>query len=1092
VPEAIEPGAGAEGAILVARGPRAVEALLLERLSELLAQSRRAPALLARPVRIVVPSHSLADHVGERIVAHAGRSVAGILVQTLYGLALEMLERTGVAAPGSEALFPILVRRLAAEEPLLSRQLGALVDGFAAVEGAVADLLDAGFDEGSGEAVLDALEEIDAREPARETALAVARVARRCLEEMQRGGIGHRALLLRAAREALAADPEAALPSRAVLVHGFADATGLRAELIEGLVRHRHASVLVDEPPDPARPDQPDAGGRFTRRLRDRLRLIAREQAVEPAPTGTITLECVEAARPDTEVREIAARVRAALDGGLQPERIGVVARDLASRRALLRRHFERLGIPFSGGREGGVGPQMRHVRALEVLLREHETCRIERWLDARAPGIGSVEESDLRLGLLRLGLSSLGDLAAHRPAGRDVRLPVVSGWWPDAAPEAEEEMHVERRRLRAQALASAVEAARAACVRLARLRAGGGCARQLGELIDLVEIDLGWDRRRPEWQPAVEALEALRSELPPGFQLGLADLVLLVRRTLAPRFAAPLGGEGGGVQVLDAMEARGRSFERLFTLGLVRDAFPRNVREDPLLPDGLRERVRDVLPDVPVKKLGHDEERYLFAELVASSPHVTLSWPLASDEGRPCARSSFVERLAWSGRLGAAAVARSVLSPAAAVSARLLSLEEHALRAALFGPAERLDTVLPIALRGVAGEILAGGPASSADRLAAARLAILREMEGKPPHAEPQLGPYFGFVGPQRADNDPRSARLYVTTLERLSRCGWQTFLGRLLRLEAPPDADGALPGIDKRLLGSAVHRAIDVAFRVDGDPRAPVREGAARWPDDARLAEITDAAARAVLEEEGVPLRGLVRVLAQRALPFVLRARSLDQAEPEPIEVVAVERERSIEVASAGGLARSLFFRADRIERVGGRERLTDFKTGNPVSKAKKENTRRKALLAAVACGKTLQPVAYARSAPADGVGRLLYLRPDLDDSAAGFSAPRGDAELGAAFDGALEGLFGAWNAGGFLPRMLEADLESEPEACGYCDVAQACLRGDSGSRRRLAAWLAADEADRSAPLGGAERSLLELFRLGAEADGESEDAS
>ena len=104
----------------------------------------------------------------------------------------------------------------------------------------------------------------DAYPAARETALAVARVAGRCLEAMQREGVGHRALLLRAAREALVRDPDAALPARAVWIHGFADATGLRAELIEELVRHRRASVLIDEPPDPSRPAEADAGGRFT------------------------------------------------------------------------------------------------------------------------------------------------------------------------------------------------------------------------------------------------------------------------------------------------------------------------------------------------------------------------------------------------------------------------------------------------------------------------------------------------------------------------------------------------------------------------------------------------------------------------------------------------------------------------------------------------------------------------------------------------------------------------------------------------------------------------------------------------------------
>jgi hypothetical protein len=631
--------------------------------------------------------------------------------------------------------------------------------------------------------------------------------------------------------------------------------------------------------------------------------------------------------------------------------------------------------------------------------------------------------------------------------------------------------MLVARRRLRAPALARAVERARAACARLARLSAGGACAEQLGELIALLREDLGWDPGQPEWQPVFAELEALRSALPADFQLGPDDLALLVRRHVPAHFLVPLGGQGGGVQVLDATEARGRCFERLFVIGLARDAFPRSPREDPLLPDGLREQVRVLLPEVPIKKLGLDEERFLFAELLASAPRVTLSWPLASEDGRPCARSGFVERLRWGDVFERAERARPVLAPASNGSLPHLALEEHLLRASLFDPRARLAAVLPAALRGIAGELLALGPDFEADAIAEARLAVLREMEGEFQRALP-LGPYFGFVGTQRSARDPRAAPLHVTTLERLARCGWQTLLERLLRLEAPPDAGGALPGIDNRLLGSAVHQAIDIVFATPG----------AAWPEDAELAEVAAQAAARVLEEEGVPLRGLARVLAQRALLFLARARSLDRSEAAPIEILGAERERSIQVADASGRDRTLSFRADRIERLAGRERLTDFKTGKPISGAKGADTRREHFLAAVASGRTLQPLAYARSAGGDGEGRLLFLGPDVADDAAEYAAPRGDAALGEVFDAALRGLFDAWDAGSFFPRLLGDDLEEEPRACQYCDVAAACLRGDTGSRRRLAGWLAAGERRDGPRLEDAERALLNLFRLGA----------
>jgi len=44
-----------------------------------------------------------------------------------------------------------------------------------------------------------------------------------------------------------------------------------------------------------------------------------------------------------------------------------------------------------------------------------------------------------------------------------------------------------------------------------------------------------------------------------------------------------------GGVPVLTVTEARGRTFDHLFVLGLNAGSFPRPLGEDPLLPDAVR-----------------------------------------------------------------------------------------------------------------------------------------------------------------------------------------------------------------------------------------------------------------------------------------------------------------------------------------------------------------------------------------------------------------------------------------------------------------------------------------------------------------------
>ena len=203
---------------------------------------------------------------------------------------------------------------------------------------------------------------------------------------MRASGLGRASTLLRRAAEIVEAGDEAVLPSRALLIHGFADATGVATDLIEALLRRRGAVLILDHPPKPegegtawsesSPPASPSASAtRPTSRPRRRL------------PGDRLPrLAALEAVGADAETREVAARIRALLDGGEPAEGIGVVARDLDPYRFALRRHFDRLGIPFSGvGERGGLEPAGRRARALLELLREGETVPSDRWLDAVA-----------------------------------------------------------------------------------------------------------------------------------------------------------------------------------------------------------------------------------------------------------------------------------------------------------------------------------------------------------------------------------------------------------------------------------------------------------------------------------------------------------------------------------------------------------------------------------------------------------------------------------------------------------------------------------------------------------------------------------
>ncbi|MFY9820928.1 MAG: hypothetical protein WAM82_06065, partial [Thermoanaerobaculia bacterium] len=145
------------GRVLIAQGARAAERMILERIDALMDETRQNPALLAQPVRIVVPSRSLRLHLSAAIVRRRGRSAAGVILQTLFGLAAEVLERSGEPTPRGAPLFEAFAQRAARVELSLRRGLEDLVDGYSTVSGTLRDLLDAGLEPVHAEAAEEAL-----------------------------------------------------------------------------------------------------------------------------------------------------------------------------------------------------------------------------------------------------------------------------------------------------------------------------------------------------------------------------------------------------------------------------------------------------------------------------------------------------------------------------------------------------------------------------------------------------------------------------------------------------------------------------------------------------------------------------------------------------------------------------------------------------------------------------------------------------------------------------------------------------------------------------------------------------------------------
>jgi hypothetical protein len=1087
-----------EDAQILLPGPRCVERRLLAELSALCEAARKDPHLLADPVRVVVPSRSLREHVSARLVEEQG-AAAGIQIQTLHALALEVLARAGSPGPAGDVLFPVLVRRVASQESALHKTLESLDDGYGSVVGAVADLLDAGLEIHLAEPLDDALaaaEEAGAPKRVR----AIGRVAVRVLEELEARGLQHRSGLFRSARELLEQRPQL-LPTRACWIHGYADVTGVQLDLLQVLVRSFGARVLVDQPPDPAEPGASAPGAGFTARLRSALGFpeVPVLSVADPAPPVSLR-RLRRAPGAQAEVRAAAEEIFQMLEAGARPEGIAVVARELQPHRAALATQFRRLGVPFSGG-PGFVSREGRRALALQDLLEQEARCPADRWLDAAHSRGGA----DLRLALHGIGVGRLGDVAemdlplllgsqdayvlplrrglAAVP-GDSEEAPAEDG--AEAAGEVERESQGARSRRRVVSRQVLEEAKRDAGVvlqALVALRESREPTRQFALLHGLCSEGLGWCDATPGASAVRGLLDALADEVAGEPELSRHELGLLVRRALDAVGVAPLGGAGGGVQVLSATEARGRTCDALFAIGLQRDAFPRIISDDPLLPDDVRRAIAPVLTEIPIKQRGYDEERYLFAQLCDAAPRVTLSWAAVSDDGKEQAPSPLLDRLCQEAGPRLETLPQLLEDRDGTTAEVPRPGLEHAMRVGLAAPGR---------LEGTLREVLAPKLAAEAGALARARVAVLAEYAGRGA-ARQRPGPYLGSVGPLQS-TDPRASKLFVTRLEALAWCPWKAFLERVLGARPVPDALAALPDATPLLLGNVLHATLqeiverslgrDQGASLDELRRAEPRS--VPWPDPETLTACLREAARQVARDEGIVLPGFAALLARRARPLVDRVGELDwPGGRSRVPVLGAEVQGALELPGSEG---TLWFRADRLDQSPEGLVLTDYKSGKPISDAVRAATREQRLESGIRSGRRLQVAVYA-AAPGAAAGRYLFAKPDVEVALAEVTVAAKDPVLREALDQALGSLLGAWEKGAFPPRLF-SNTGAEGVPCRSCELSAACVKGDSGLQRRLQRWFEEPPSARPADnggegddgddeLGAAARELMAMWR-------------
>jgi ATP-dependent helicase/nuclease subunit B len=390
---------------------------------------------------------------------------------------------------------------------------------------------------------------------------------------------------------------------------------------------------------------------RAPRLLADRLPVLYDEEA---PPADPRPVDFFHAQGEDAELREAGLRVAALVGtGGVALDRVAIVARTLEPYAAHLESALGEQGIPFNTTAALEAAREPAAQAALRLARSVVEDYPAETMFELFRGGLLRDRESDpgrqvdawermAREGRFASGLDAW---TRRLPAWIEAREPWLEPEADEAARTAAARDHRDQIET-AHALSGCVRRLADDTRRLQRSRSWGEWAGELDAVLRARVLGFGAEESGGGVAIVREALSDMSRLEAAGPRFSAQAAVRFLQRAVTVG-RVPIGsvgadgargpGDQGGLRVLDAVQARGLSFDALFLLGMNVDLFPRRPHEDPFLPDEDRRRLRETLGrPVPVASDGLEEEHLLLAHLLgAPRRQLTVSWQRADDGGK-------------------------------------------------------------------------------------------------------------------------------------------------------------------------------------------------------------------------------------------------------------------------------------------------------------------------------------------------------------------------------------------------------------------------------------------------------------------------
>jgi len=627
-----------------------LDPLVLER--ELI--TRVASAHPRRPdaaTLVLVPTERLADHLQRRLAAER-RAWIGLEVLHLRRFARRVLDGSPERSPrvASSRLLAALLRRLLAErqERTWSRSVDRFPGTLHRLQRVMNELREAGV---GPEELLACVEKV----PRQLELGQLYRAYVAALNDLRLAGWVDEAGLIRAATERAG---EHAGRYGAIFLHGAYEWIGVHVDLIHALDRSVGVTACIPALPGTPvsaysmafaqeflgqEPEALDAPPEEAQRF-DLAALYDEARRPRPVPAGRCAFR--HAQGEPAEVRVAVREALRAVRDGCPPTEIVITARSLEPYAPALEELFEDEQIPWTSSLKT---PLRRHPAVRDFLL----ALRVLAEDFPRGPTAELLRSPRLqwqhvagKAGRPRGETADVWSRKARIVGGLEEWTRQLQAWAGELLhdPEAGEEERREAERRAAGRLDSARRIGHALQALRDRVEPGSRTwqqhAARLRELLDLL-FDAGSE------ETAADGLNKLRGLLDEMAQLeSFAGNTGQVRFSEAWRWLddavdgceLPLRAEdNGGIRVLDAMQLRGLTFERVYALGLNSGLFPRPPREDPILDDAMRRRLRERSGrPLPLKSRGDLEERLLLGLLLgAAGERIEISWQRADEAGK-------------------------------------------------------------------------------------------------------------------------------------------------------------------------------------------------------------------------------------------------------------------------------------------------------------------------------------------------------------------------------------------------------------------------------------------------------------------------